>query len=101
MAATAQLAPLGRRAMHQVGEIGKGAHERDRKPVANRYAQTSLIFHVVGQMRQRIALGLATLVRYGFIAAGERNRLETQEWNLLGIVESKAHYSANLLVVDA
>ena len=101
MAAAAQLAPIRVRPVHQVGEIGERAHEGNREPVAHRLAQPGLVLHVVRQVRQRVALGLAALVGDGFIAAGERNRLEGQERNLLRIVEREAHHRAHLLVVDA
>ena len=101
MAAAAQLAPIRVRSVDQIGEIGERAHEGDREPVANRFAESGLILHVVRQMRQRVALGLAALVGDGFVAAGERHRLEAQERNLLRIVEREAHHRAHLLVVDA
>ena len=89
------------RPVDQIGEVGERAHEGDREPVANGFAQTGLILHVVRQVRQRVALGLAALIRDGFVAAGEGNRLEAQERNLLGIVERETHHRAHLLIVDA
>jgi hypothetical protein len=41
----------------------------------------------VRQVRERVALGGAALVGDGFVAAGEGDRLEGEEGNLLGIVE--------------
>src|SRR5215472_15617693 len=87
--------------MHQVGKVGESAHERDREPIADGNAETGLVLHVVRQMGQGVALGLAPVVGYRFVAAGERNWLEAQERNLLRIVESETYYSAHLLVVDS
>ena len=101
MAAAGQLAPIRVRPVDQIGEIGERAHEGDREPVANGLAEAGLILHVVRQVRQRVALGLAALIGDGFVAAGEGNRLEAQERNLLGIVEREAHHRAHLLIVHA
>src|SRR5207244_11236976 len=51
--------------------------------------------------RQRVALGLAAIVRDGLVASGERHGLERKERNLLGIVERESHHRAHLLIVDA
>ena len=101
MAAAVQLAPIRLRPVRQIGPIGEGAHERDREPVADRFAQSDLILHVVRQVRQRVALRLAALVGDFFVAAGERNRLEAEERDDLRIVEREADHRSNLLVVDA
>ena len=101
MAAAGELAPLGVRPVDQIGEIGERAHEGDREPVAGGLAQPGLILHVVRQVRERVALGFAAIVRDGFVAAGEGNRLEAQERNLLGIVEREANHRAHLLIIDA
>src|ERR1039457_5014938 len=87
--------------MHQVGPIGEGANEGQWEPVADGLTQTGLIFHVVRQVRQRIALRHAALVGNGFVAAGKRNRLDRKERNALGIIERKLDDAAHLLVVDA
>ncbi len=81
MAAAAQLAPIvvGVVDVHQVGPIGERSHERNREPVASGLAQASLILHVVRQVRQRVALRFAAIVGDGFVAAGERHRLEREE----------------------
>ena len=96
-----QLAPLRRRAVHQVGPVGEGAHERDREPVADRLADAGLVLHVVRQVRQRVALRRAALVGDFLVAAGERHRLEREEGDLLRIVERELDDAADLLVVDA
>ena len=75
--------------------------KRDREPVAHRLAQPGLILHVVRQVRQRVALRLAAIVRDRFVAAGERNRLEREERNLLRIVQRELDDAAHLLVIDA
>ncbi len=86
MAAAAQLSPIRRRPVNQVGEIGEGAHEADGEPVANGFANADLVLHVVRQMRKRVALRLAAFVGDGFVAPGEGNGLERKERNLLGII---------------
>src|ERR1043166_8943552 len=53
------------------------------------------------QMAQRIALCLAAVVCDLFIATGERNRLEAQEADGLGIIERELDNAAHLLIVDA
>ncbi len=79
----------------------KRAHERDREPVADRLADARLVLHVVRQVRQRVALRGAALVRHFLVAARERHRLERQELDLLGVVERELDDPADLLVVDA
>ncbi len=87
MAAAAQLAPSRLRAVHQIAPIGEGGDERNREPVARRLAQAGLVLHVVRQVRKRVALRRAALVGDGFVAAGERDRLEREERNLLGVIQ--------------
>ena len=101
MAAAAQLAPFRGGSVDQIGEVGEGAHERDREPIANGFAHVHLVLHVVGQMRQRVALRGPALIGDGLIAASERNRLEREERNLLGIVQREADHRAHLLIIDA
>ena len=48
----------------------------NREPVAGRFAQAGLTFHVVREMRQRVALRLAAIVGDGFVASGKADRLE-------------------------
>ncbi len=55
----------------------------------------------MGHVRQRVALGGATLVGDGFVAAGEADRLEAEEVDLLRIVERELDDVADLLVIDA
>ena len=101
VAAAGQVAPLGRRAVHQVRPVGEGAHERDREPVAHRLADAHLVLHVVREVRQRVALRRAALGRHFLVAARERHRLERQEVDLARVVERELDDAADLLVVDA
>ncbi len=101
VAAAAQLAPSGLGAVDQIAPIGEGGDERNREPVARRLAESGLVFDVVRQVGKRVALGGAALVGDGFVAAGERHRLEREERNLLGVVQRELNDAAHLLVVDA
>ena len=55
----------------------------------------------MSEMRERVALGLAAIVGYGFVASGEAYWLEAQEADSLRIVERELDDSSYLLVVDA
>ena len=55
---------------------------------------------VVRHVRKGVALGNAALVGDFLIAAGKANRLEAEEADLLGIVQSKLDDAPHLLVVD-
>ncbi len=101
VAAACQRAPVGLRAVDQVREVGERAHERDREPVAGRLADAGLVLHVVGEVRQRVALRGAALVRHLLVAAGERHGLEREERDLLRVVDGELDDAAHLLVVDA
>ncbi len=59
------------------------------------------LLDVVGHVREGVALRLAALVGDVFVAAGEADRLEAEEADLLGIVEGELDDAAHLLVVDA
>src|SRR3982074_1082004 len=87
--------------VQNIGPVGKRAHEANRIPVAGRYAEPSLIFDVMRQVRQRVTLRLPAIVGDGFIASRERNRLEAEEANLLRIVERELNNASDLLVVNA
>src|SRR6185436_14227142 len=87
VASAAQLSPISRGSVNQVGEVGEGAHEGNGEPVSNGLADSGLILYVVGQMGKRIALRGAPVVGDRFVAPGERYRLERTERNLLRIVE--------------
>ena len=100
MTAARELAPLRVRSVHHVGPVGEGAHEGDREPVARRLAEGGLLLHVVRQVRQRVALRPTPLVRDLFVAAGEADRLERQEVDLLRVVERELDDAPDLLVVD-
>src|SRR5580658_9067290 len=52
-------------------------------------------------MGQRVALGLAAVVGYGFVAAGEAYWLERQKAYRLGIIQRELDDSSNLFIVDA
>ena len=100
VAAAAQRAPILVGPVNQVGPVGEGAHERDGEPVASGLAQSGLILHVVRQVRQRVALRVTALVGDGLVASGERNRLEREERDALGIVERELDDASDLLVVE-
>ena len=60
-----------------------------------------LLLDVVGHVREGVALGKAALVGDVLVAAGEADRLEAEEADLLGVVEGELDDAAHLLVVDA
>ena len=101
VAAAGQVSPVGGGAVHQVGPVAERAGERNREPVARRFADARLVLHVVRQVRQRVALRRAALRRHLLVAAGERYRLERQEADLLRVVDRELDDAADLLVVDA
>src|SRR5438477_6601024 len=55
----------------------------------------------MGQMAKGITLGLATLIGNFFVASGERNRLEAQEADGLGIIKRELDDAPHLLIIDA
>src|SRR6185437_16379796 len=63
-------------------------------------AERGLIFHVVREVRERIALRLATFIGYGLIASCKRNRLEGEESDLLGIIQRELDDAADLLIIN-
>ena len=73
--------------MHEIRPVGERPHEGDGEPVAGRLADPGLVLHVVRQMRERVALGVSTLVGDLLVPPRERDRLERQEADLLGVVE--------------
>ena len=101
MASAGELAPLGAGPVNEVGPVREGAHEADGEPVALGLAEADLVFDVVRHVREGVALGHAALVGDVFVAAGEADRLEAEEADLLGIVEGELDDAADLLVVDA
>ena len=101
MATARDLAPFGLRSVNQIREIRKGAHQRQRKPIARRLCDTNLILNIVRQVRKRVTLLQPALRRDLFVAASKRNRLKRKERNLLRIVESKSNNRSYLIVVDA
>ena len=101
MAPAGDVAPLLVGSLHGVRPVGERAHERDGEPVAGRLAEAGLVLHVVREVRQRVALRRPALGRDFFVTAGERDRLERQEVDLLGVVERELDDPSDLLVVDA
>ena len=101
MAAARELTEFAVGPVHDVGPVGERAHERDREPVARGLADADLVLHVVGEVRQRVALRGAALRRDFLVAARERHRLERQEVDALRVVERELDDAADLLVVDA
>ena len=103
MTPTTQLAPVVVLVLdvHEVGPVGEGPHERNWEPVARRLAQSSLVFHVMRQVGERVALCNAALVGDGFIPTGKGHRLEREEADLFGIIESELNDAPDLLVVNA
>ena len=101
MAAAADLSPIGAGPVDEIGEIGERSHQRKREPVARRFGDADLVFHVIGQVRQRVTLPQPAFRRDVFVAAGERNRLERDESDLLRIVHRKPDDRTHLIVIDA
>ncbi len=93
-------APVGARAVHQVGDVGDRARRRQRKPVAQRIGRAGLPLHVFRQVRERIAMPRARLVVDLFVAAGERHRLEGDEADLVAVLDREPDDPADLVVVD-
>src|SRR5438270_9498706 len=52
-------------------------------------------------MAQRVALRLAAVISNFFIAASERNRLEAQEADGLGIIQGELNDAPHLLVINS
>ncbi len=101
MATAGELAPVVLRSVDQVSPVRKCGHEADREPVTDRLAETGLVLDVVREVRQCVALRMAAFVGNILIATGEGHRLEGEEVDLLGVVESELDDAANLLVIDA
>src|SRR5258708_38483173 len=55
----------------------------------------------MGQVRQRVTLGLAAFGGDGFVAAGEADGLEGEKSDFFRIVESELDDASDLFVVDA
>src|SRR5256885_17191681 len=101
MTAAGNVAPGGVGAVNKIGPVRKGAQEREREPVTNRFTHMQLCFYVVRKMRECIALRFPAFISNGFVAAGERDRLERNQGGFIRGVESELHGPAHLLVVDA
>src|SRR6266403_644898 len=81
-------------------ESGKGGDEGDGEPIAGRLHFADLAADVLRKMRKGVALAQAALRGDIFVAAGEGNRLEADEGDLLGIFHREFHDCADLIVVD-
>ncbi len=101
VASAGELAPIVVGPVNEIGPVGEGAHEADGEPVARGLAEAGLVLDVVREVRQGVALRRAALVGDGFVAAGEGDRLEDEEVDLLRVVERELDDAAHLLVVDA
>ncbi len=101
VAAAGDLAPVAIRSVDEVGEVGEGADEADGEPVADGLADAGLIFDVMGEVREGVTLGGATLVGDLFVPASEGDGLEGEEVDLLGVVERELDDVADLLVINA
>src|ERR1700716_1693239 len=101
MTTAGHLAPLCIWSMHQIGKVGKGAHQRQRKPITSWFGNPNLILNIVRQVRKRVALLQTTLFRDFFIATREGNRLEGKKCNLFGVVECKPYYRTDLIVINS
>ena len=100
MAAATDLAPLGLRTMHQVREVREGGHQRKREPVARGLGKPRLLFHVMGQMRERVALLHPPLRSDFLIPTREGDRLESHEGDLSGVFAGEIDDRPHLVVVD-
>ena len=56
--------------MNQAGPVTEGAHEADGEPVARRLAEAYLIFYIVGNVAEHVALRVSALVADVLVAAG-------------------------------
>ncbi len=101
VAAAGNLSPFGLRPVNHVGEIGERAHQRKREPIARRFGDADLFLHVQRQVRQRVTLLQAALFGDVLVAAGERNRLERDERDLLRIFQRETNDRSDLVVIDA
>ena len=93
-------APVGTRALEQVGDIRKCSRRRERVPVAQRFGGAGLRLEVVREMRQRIAPGMTFRVADLFVAPGERYRLKRDEADFVAVLECELDDRADLIVVD-
>ena len=68
---------------------------------AMRLGRAELIFHVVREVTERVALALSLLVRNVFVATGEAHRLEAHDRDLVGVLDREVDDRADLIVVYA
>src|SRR5258708_7127104 len=99
VAAAGERTPLGFVALDHVGKASKGADKGDGEPVARRLNFADLVADVLRKMRKGVALAEAALRGDVFVAAGEGNRLEADEGNLLRVFHREFHDGADLVVV--
>src|SRR5882762_6618049 len=99
VAAAGERTPLGFVALDHVGKASKGADKGDGEPVARRLNFADLVADVLRKMREGVALAEAALRGDVFVAAGEGNRLEADEGNLLRVFHREFHDGADLVVV--
>ena len=100
VAAAVQLAPLRVLSLHVVGKIAERAHQGNGEPVACRLDLPHLLAHVLGQVRECIALLQPPLGGDILIAPGEAYRLEAHERNLLRVFHRELHDGAHLVVIQ-
>src|SRR6266478_2940865 len=100
VAAAGERAPLGIRAMDEIGKASKGGDERDGEPVASRLYLADLAADVLRKMRKGVALAQAAFRSNVLVASGEGNWLEADEGDLLGIFHREFDDGADLVVVD-
>ncbi len=87
--------------MNQVRPVRKRPHERNREPITGRLANPGLVLYVMRKIRQRIPLGVTTLVGDLSSRPDKRHRLEGLEADLPGIVQRKLHHAPDLFIGDA
>ncbi len=100
MAAAAQRAPIRPGTADEVRDVRHDARRRQREPVAQRLADAGLLPQVFREMRERVALRVPLLVADVFVAAGERDRLERDEADLVAVRQRELDDRPDLIVVD-
>src|SRR4029077_13486014 len=99
VAAAGERTPLGLVALDHVRKTSKGADERDGEPVARGLDLADLSADILGKVRQGVALAETALGSDVFVAASERDWLETDEGDLLGVFHRELDDGADLVVV--
>src|SRR5256885_1143389 len=101
MAPTAHLAPIGLWPRNLIAPIRKNAGEGDREPVSDRLTKPGLLFHVMGQVRHRVALRHSADVADLFVPACKRHWLEGEECNSVRVIQGKFDNASHLFVVNS